>query len=338
MLRENTTGQAVVAFNPWSFSALFSALLERDDPDAVHELARRAQLYFAAINVVLGLGVGMLLWHLGWGDRHNTVGAVVTAHGAPAPHGRADLAGLLLRQSAAHRPAIVVAASGGGTRAALYAETVLKGLHDLGADGDVVLISGVSGGGVASAYFYGHRDALVRAAPEPCRSAAAPGDPWQCFRDRMTAPFIRDVLEGAGEWRLQSEQPLGVLLAESFARRLFRDGQPTLGSSPQLGLILNTTVTGHPVNDAPTLAGAFRPSHHQAGDACPGADGPVSMLAGGRLAFTNLAGEAPFGATTDEMPNVRLPFVLVRDDDVPLAGAAALNANFPPCSPTPGST
>ena len=59
---------------------------------------------------------------------------------------------------------ILLAASGGGTRAALYTESVLHGLQRLGRLDDLGLVSGVSGGGTALAYFAAHHDQLV------CRS------------------------------------------------------------------------------------------------------------------------------------------------------------------------
>src|SRR6266850_5362546 len=75
---------------------------------------------------------------------------------------------------------------------------------------------------------------------------------WPLFKDRMTEPFIGDVLEGAAEWRLLSRAPLGQLLVESFERRLFPVGgrQATMGASSQLALILNTTIAAHPQEDS----------------------------------------------------------------------------------------
>jgi len=149
----------------------------------------------------------------------------------------------------------------------------------------------------------------------------------------MAAPFIHDVLEGAFEWRLQSQSSLGVLLSESFERRLFRDPGAVLGASSELGLILNTTMTGQPIADAPTLVGALVSPDDKKGEACQDSERPVNMLAGGRLAFTNLLGVEDFIAFRPDIPNVQMPFVLVRDGDIPLAPAAALSANFPPVFP-----
>jgi hypothetical protein len=89
------------------------------------------------------------------------------------PHGRRNI--------------IFVAASGGGTRAALYTASVCEGLTRLKALDDVVLYSGVSGGSAAIAYLQLHRDELVT------KNSRAQ---WGQFYETMSAPFIDDVLRG----------------------------------------------------------------------------------------------------------------------------------------------
>ena len=98
--------------------------------------------------------------YYGYGDRHNTVASIVRAK---APGDRAHLSSLgsLLRAIGPNAPAFIVAASGGGTRAAVYTAAVLEGLRNLHLGHRIVLVSGVSGGGVAAAYFYAHRAALL---------------------------------------------------------------------------------------------------------------------------------------------------------------------------------
>ncbi|MET0986825.1 MAG: patatin-like phospholipase family protein [Steroidobacteraceae bacterium] len=330
-LCENETKQPLRAFNAFAFIELFDLLLGDSDPETAHEFGRRIQLYFALVNVMLAIGFGALLWYHGRGDRTNTVEPVITVHQESA-QGAVALASLLQATPAQSSPAIIVAASGGGTRAALYTATVLQGLHALHADDNVVLLSGVSGGGVAAAYFYAHRDALLKNKPVQCDALnAKPGDPWTCYLTSMTLPFIRDVLHGAGEWRIQSREPLGVLLAESFERRLF--GERRLGQDASVGLILNTTITGHPLDDAPTLQNAVIPTPGRRDEPCRALEHPVSALGGGRLAFTNLRETDAFAKRNAAAPNIQLPFVLVRDSQVALAPAAALNANFPPVFP-----
>ena len=85
------------------------------------------------------------------------------------------------------QPAFLIAASGGGTRAALYTASVLEGLAKQGRIQDVIMGSGVSGGGASLAYFAGNRPLLAR------------GDKnaWDTFFDTMRMPFIQDVLSGA---------------------------------------------------------------------------------------------------------------------------------------------
>lgn len=343
-LLEHSSGKRIPAFHAYTLVEFFETLLARSAPDTAREILRRVQLYFALVNVLLVLGLAVLAWHWGRGDRTNTVSPVVRAGTlspaqAPAP-GYADLAALLAQDEARSKPsALVVAASGGGTRAALYTASVLRGLHELGADSRIVLLSGVSGGGVAAAYFYGHRSALVAGERERCDGVDKPDSTsWDCFLDRMAMPFIGDVLRGASEWRIQSEQPLGVLLAESFERRLFaaRAGSGTplkLGADANVGLVLNTTVSGHPVQDAPALDGTLVRLPATNAGACQNEERPVSALAGGRLAFSNLRHVAAFERSDDTTPAIRMPFVVVRDRSVGLAQAAALNANFPPVFP-----
>lgn len=323
-----------VAFHTYPFLDLFERLLTGKRLDAVHELTRRVQLYFALINLLLAAGLAVLVGHWGQGDETNTVRPVVTASAAPGAS-PVDLPGLLTQSSGSHAPsAVVVAASGGGTRAALYAATVLKGLHDLQADGRVVLLSGVSGGGVAAAYFVGHREALLQDAPTHCGAAGTLGA-WACFQERMTQPFIEDVLQGASEWRVQSDLPLGVLLKESFERRLF-GGEAltgmTLGAPAPVGLMLNTTIAGHPLADSPGLAATVTRVGSASG-ACQQTQRPVSLLSGGRLVFANVALSAPTSPPELDLAAAGLPRVVVSDPRVTLAQAAALTANFPPVFP-----
>ena len=334
--RDRDTGEPTRAFNTYGFVDLLSKLVENRDPEAADEINRRVQLYFALVNVVLMLGAAGLWWHFGHGDRENTVAPVVAARQGAGDH-NVDLASLLRARPGDTEPAVVVAASGGGTRAAIYTAVALQGLHNLNADKNIILLSGVSGGAVAAAYFFSHRDTLVNTVARPC----GPGnpisqDPWECFLDRMEQPFIRDVLQGAGEWRIQSEAPLGVLLSESFSRRLFADGSRNVGDDRRLGLILNTTVTGHPINDSPMLVGSLVAPRRPDDVTCHDFERPVAALAGGRLVFSNLQiveKGSSFQLASETARNLQLPFVVVLDDSVELARAAALSANFPPVFP-----
>jgi Ca2+/Na+ antiporter len=326
--RDKDSGEPLVAFQTFDLVELFARLTPPALSDLRQDFTRRIELYFLTVNALV---IALLLagyGYYGYGDRHNTVASVVTAKSMSRDPQRPDLAELLR----AHRRVFIVAASGGGTRAALFTAAALEGLNKLGVAKDIVLLSGVSGGGVAEAYFYTHRDALL-AAVSPANAE------WPLFKDRMTEPFIGDVLEGAAEWRLLSRAPLGQLLVESFERRLFPAGDrpAAMGASNQLALILNATIAAHPQEDSDLLRGLFAAPEDKA-IACNALHMPYASMGGGRLIFTNLAdrdafppsGALPPADTQLHIPDVRLPYVVVQDRDVPVAGAAALNANFPP--------
>lgn len=325
----------VTAFHTYGYSELFAALaangallekslgdrhLARRLTDGAHEIERRSKLYFNLVNAVLILmGVGIAIYAQ-YHDAHHTTQPVVTAElGAPSAT-RFDLARVLAQRAREQRPVIIVAASGGGTRAALYTASALEGLARLGVADDIVLVSGVSGGGVALADYAMHRQQL------------ADGDydaqVWSDYKERLTQPFIQDVIEGAMEWRLIGAAPLSALLVESFERRIDHDAR--FGAIGDVGLILNTSITGHPAHDSALLSNAVQLRDADNVENCV----PYSYLSGARLAFTNIAAQAafpPFRAS--QLPDVDFPYVLVADPDVSIAAAAALNANFPPVFP-----
>src|SRR5262249_7451205 len=102
------------------------------------------------------------------------------------------LAALLTKHCDAAHPGILIAGSGGGTRAALYSASILEGIYNAGHIDDVVMGSGISGGGAALAYFASRRPDLIGS-----NSATA----WNDYFDKMKQPFIQDVLERSTEWR-----------------------------------------------------------------------------------------------------------------------------------------
>jgi hypothetical protein len=326
--RDKDSGEPLVAFQTFDLVELFARLTPPALSDFGHDFKRRIELYFLTMNALVIALLFAAYSYYGYGDRHHTVASVIRAKSVPHDPQRPDLAELLK----AHQRVFIVAASGGGTRAALFTATALEGLNKLGVAKDIVLLSGVSGGGVAEAYFYTHREALL-AAVNPANTE------WTLFKERMTEPFIGDVLEGAGEWRLLSRASLGQLLVESFERRLFSvgDRQATMGAGNQLALILNTTIAAHPREDSDLLRGLFAAPEDNA-SSCSARHMPYALMRGGRLIFTNLAdrnafppsGALPPADTELHIPDVRLPYVVVQDRDVPVAKAAALNANFPP--------
>ncbi len=229
------------------------------------------------------------------------------------------------------RPVLAIAASGGGTRAALYTYSLLHEIQKRGMLDRVVMLSGVSGGSAGIAYFAAHRESL-----------SGDGVPWQQYRSALAEPYIRDVLAGVGERRFLHGARLGELLTESFERR-FIDGvitdtkdvigekiekdYATLGHVAEkwgIGLIFNTAVVGS--------FNGENPIHAQ----CLGTCGKMhkcatTSTAGSRLSLTNIAAmtEESVSSTTDGW-NVDMPYSIHHDPTILLPTAASLSANFPP--------
>ncbi|WOB07798.1 hypothetical protein [Piscinibacter gummiphilus] len=345
------------------FQRLADTALRANDPDetyrthmAVAEVDKRCKLYFNLLNIgllALALGVAFGLHRVGKQlQRPGAQGQALVGQAlAMQP---VDLRTLVVTGNAARRPKIALAVSGGGTRAALYAASVLRGLAQLGRAGDVVLISGVSGGGAALTYFAIHQAELVAATPRPCgpaeleRLAAQPEpeageDPWCRFIEVMARPYIDDVLRGVAELQVLGAKTTGHLLQESLARGLDAHAPaPTaLSGIRDLGLILNATLAGHPATPDDALAPC------PAGQA-PGAPASASSRAtepwrssasGGIVAFTNLRNLGAFPVARRAMacaPDERLPYLLVGGEGTRLTAAAALAANFPPVFPNAG--
>jgi hypothetical protein len=235
-------------------------------------------------------------------------------------------------------PVIALAASGGGTRAALYTASILERLHRQEKLGSVRLVSGVSGGGAALAYFVAHRSALLKGAPSA----------WDAFFSAMQQPYIAEVLDGSGEFRIAAGSRLGVLLAESFERH-WAAPQTTMGEVSDIGLMLNSSIAGRfiVVEQNPEAASlGFLERRAQEGLTATGArrgstGGPfnarLSDVTGGRVVYTNMALPDHFDAPSliEQDPSrdrndTRLPVFIVNGGDVRLAAAAAANANFPP--------
>lgn len=199
-------------------------------------LHHRIRFYFTTILLVFGIGFFVISFWL----RSLPQQAQLTVQALPAGE-HADLFDLRKHlfdgKRWTHRSPILLAASGGGTRAALYTYSVMGGLHDVGLLKDVVLASGVSGGSAAIAYLAMHRELLIdnprliEQMDVPVSNtddSEAPMDPWKQFEDVMSAPFIQDAFAGLSEWRMASGcrsdkalegLRLGVQLQESFDRR-----------------------------------------------------------------------------------------------------------------------
>lgn len=348
------------AWEPYEKIDLFKALADsaasQDDWSAddkanikiaVGELRKRARLYFNLLNgLLLALLVIAVLWARQIDEAPMVVGERVTDYTATQAY---DLRRSLFESSPASGQAIVLAASGGGTRAALYTASMLRAIAELGYAKDVALLSGVSGGGVALAYFAAHRDELVNSAPGPCTAEAmqsfrlhspangseqppAPGDVWCEYVAAMAQPYIEHVLRGAGEFRLLGDKTIGHLLDEALQfgfRQSFESGPWVLDSVRNVGLVLNTALAGHPYTESDLLAPMAQVDATARRYA-------YSTGSGGRLIFTNVTHVNEF-PTPDQAPaearDEHLKYVIVGGESVVLTAAAALNANFPPVFP-----
>jgi hypothetical protein len=268
----------------------------REDRAVLREQALRLEQRLRAFKLACGvifaalLGLSMLWLHF----LPQFAGLSVEPESANVPPPPVNLGARLTDPKA--KTALMLAASGGGTRAALYTSGILHGLHRLEKLEDLVVVSGVSGGSAALAYYATHRDEL-----------GADEERWRKMREQLSVSFIDDVLAGAGELRMVAGGRLGMLLTESFERRL-GPGVP-FSSVRDLGLIFNTSLCG--VED--------------------GGGGKSSEEAGGRLVITNMdstfdhAASAPAGGW-----GLDLPYYVVRAPNDSVFRAAALSANFPP--------
>jgi hypothetical protein len=147
---------AFQAYDPMGvFSRLGDCTGNSKDHNRVIDISSFTQNNFTVLNVLLivvALGfVGFYAFEHDWANNAIDPVVVVKQAAPSSPDPLVDLSSLLQEQAEPARPAIVVVGSGGGTRAALYTASVLKGLHALGVDRDIVLASAVSGGGVALA-------------------------------------------------------------------------------------------------------------------------------------------------------------------------------------------
>ena len=328
-----------MAFTTYGFAELFYALgaNQEQGADVAHDIERRIKLYFSILNILLVVAVGFAI---------NAavplpldVQAMVdeqTVQPGDASIPAFDVLGArLTSQTAEGRPSIVVAASGGGTRAAVYTAVALEGIAKIDLARDVVLLSGVSGGGVSAAVFASRYEQLSTTKPG-ASAPDGPANPWDEYVSVVSAPYIQDVLEGMDELRIAGATSLGALLQESLEHRAFAQHPRTFGALKGPTLILNSAVTGHPYEDSQLMAGRIA-SPPDEGD-CVEQARPYANLAGGRLIFTNLKNVSgfpqpprqPAEGLSDDPPDMWLPYSIVNIDAVPLAAASALTANFPP--------
>ena len=287
---------------------------------ALANLRARLRFYFSFLNILVTASLAVLVWVVFAGPQ--LAQQQVIEPGVP----QSSNLGQLIFEDKTKDHVVLMSASGGGTRAALYTVGVLNGLREEGLIPDLKLASGVSGGGASLAYFAGHRQSLLN----------GDGDAWHKFQCTMDDPFVWDVLDGVAEWRIFANEGLGELLTESFERR-FDDGHMTLGKlDTDFTLILNTALAG---------SLKMKCAGDKTDECSCRADETFSECAdrlrkrtrgvnsGGRLIFTNSDSADAFPGLVKSAPEGQLKYVVVQAPVVPLTTAAALNANFPPVFP-----
>src|SRR6266702_1243938 len=305
-------------FQAWPFTDFFSLLATTGAAGGKanplpQQISQRITAYLGYAGLaIMGLlaGSGLLLHHM---PKANEIEAVSTQ---PASLTFASL--IAGQRSDKGHPAILVAASGGGTRAAIFTGAVLEGLS-ISHGQEIRVGSGVSGGAAALAYYAAKR-------PELAQSNQAA---WDQFFRTMSMPFIQDVIERAPEWRMVEHGRLGVLLAESFERRWdLAENRKVLGGLNDFGLICNTTLAGR--FDRSFLSADENKGLTLGEAAARYATRTRSDVAGGRLILTNLDLQRAFAShDLSFVPGEHLP-ILVNDKDVRVERVAALSANFPP--------
>lgn len=360
-IMQKEDGSLVQVYHIWDTLNLFRKLSGDDGSspqaqdnlrgiEAFRSLRRRVLFYrglMSFFSIVLLGGVLFLVNH--FSGKYDELEPVISVNGDVGYHsvGNEDASASLAKppfslterlktQAKNKQPAILLAASGGGTRAALYAYSVLRGIADLGQIDNIILTSGVSGGGVSLAYFAAHHEELLKA--EKTSDVA-----WLKYRERMAAPFVKDVLEGILEPRIYWKTRLGILLEESFVRHFGDNVKGKTLYDADIGLIFNTSITALPCNSAHLTTRLFGCTEEK-----PLTEA-FTVLSGGRLILTNLdnahafhqipqlssdkklEGESMLNKQQRKIAaDVFLPYKVIQDNNIRLTQAGALNANFPP--------
>jgi hypothetical protein len=302
----------------WEFydrMGLFTALVHRtrgvsqvvNNQFGLGDLQQRLSVYYAVLNLLLVAVIVVA------GSVHRLSQPVPELVADKSAAGTFSLQRRLYEDGKGGKPkrAIVMAASGGGTRAALYTTSIFQGLAELGALQDIVLYSGVSGGSASIADLVLHYDELA---------GGYDAEAWQLHAEVMSKPFVDDVLRAMSELRVIRGTRMGSLLAESFDRRICHDmlagsKKKYLQAISKVGIIFNTTLAGTSRWDQ--KGGTWLPAEPRA--------------AGSRLIVTNLRGEGIF--PTQGFAGIEseyLSYVVVRDPAAQVTTGAALSANFPP--------
>lgn len=292
----STPGLKPRVFEPGALLRRVSRTSSKHQRDSLELLAEQSQARLTGFAACSNVLFALSLW-VGWQAAQQST---VEKHQLDAGHGQFDLGAHLVAHGESS-PAILVAASGGGTRAALYAAAVLHGIQRAGHASGITLISSVSGGGAASAYFASDLSALSRGDSEA----------WTQMRTALAKPFIQDVLAGIAEWRILGPSYMGQLLAESFDKHFWgRAGAPRMRTKMsevrELGLIYNAALC----------------AIEEGGASSPRESGGFALL-------TNMTSTFELARTNWGWPET-LPLRRVVQPELRLTRAAAISANFPP--------
>jgi hypothetical protein len=363
-MAQPVAGKAAVRGPILERSELFDKVFQIiGNPDLAHELEGAAKMYFFSMHALIVAPIAFFALYVvfhypspgfgAWLPRTQHPGCIPieTANFAdhPGETQLKDMEKLLFEGaektlSSQKRPAVIlVAASGGGTRAALYTSSVLDGLRIAGHIKSVKAVSGVSGGGVALAYFAAHHDALT-AVPADHKPPSA----WEDYHEAMAYHFFIDVMRGTPEFRIPWRTSISTLLAESLERQFYKDDKDhverakrdPIGKS-EIGVILNTTFVAESPPPFLVLQKKDDQKNWTPQQVLPNADQirhsefATGMHAGSRVIFTNLDHPKTFPAAQDKRYpwNEVLRYVVINDPKVRLTRAASLNANFPPVFP-----
>lgn len=331
----------------------------RQDPQdntRLNKLRWAVSTYFGLLNLIL---IGLLVAYGAWffAGRSGERAPVISEERKIVDEGwktfedagyQLDLRARLFDQERTNNRVVLLATSGGGTRAALYATSVLHGLHRADALDDVELISGVSGGSVSVSYYAAHcKDLKEDGAAKTTSFEDLKKGPWKDYYDAMSHDYIVEVLRGLTEYRVVKGTTIGLHLSESVERQYGegREGlklgelhdpkrlhEPKEFQKPPL-LIFNTTVTGifppysKGLSDRPderlraTNADAYHSGARLVFVNFPFTDYPGSPATESWQATHGLRERAPWE---------HMRYVVVRNPNIELSKAACLSANFPP--------
>jgi len=316
------------------------------------DLSKRIMLYFTLQNVfMIALTILTISWIIA-----NNADAMVKAtritsetltESNLAATQSVDLKELVLnRQAGNDKHVIFLAASGGGTRAAIYTTALLSALQEINKLDNVVLASGVSGGGMSLAYFAANRDKLIQDMPVNCADEKynTNNNAWCKYFNVVADNHIMRVASRIGEARIFTDTSLGQFLADSFEQTFYvlldngKYKKVYLDQQTDMGLILNTSLIAHPYKESNMLTSALgeyeKKKHHEnlyKNDL-------YKIDAGGRLIFTNIQNlqRFPWPNSDDLMKDamdMRFKYVIAGGTNIPLHTIAALTANFPPVFP-----